>query len=396
MKTSIILGLGYGDEGKGITTDYLCRQSQAPLVIRFSGGHQAGHTVVTDSGFRHVFSSIGSGALQGAPTFWSRFCTFYPIAFHNELNHLLDHGIAPKVFFDALAMVTTPYDVFYNRKTEKVNGHGSCGVGFGATIERNEGPCKLYVQDLFFPGVVRQKLKAINAYYEKKSGNDRLAQELKEEADIFLDRVHDILPHFEVVEEKTFFRKIAVQKHYDHLVFEGSQGLLLDMDHGFFPNVTRAHTSSRNAIQMIRENRLAQPEVFYITRAYQTRHGKGFLSNEELDLDFTPNPNETNRYNPWQGPLRVSPLDLELMNYAIQCDNNYSGNLPKHLVVTCMDQLNGPIQATQHGAIREFDTTMELLGQLDIKVQSLLESHSDCAKDFRVRKKKLKLSNNLN
>ncbi len=388
MKASIVLGLGYGDEGKGITTDYLCRHSSNPLVIRFSGGHQAGHTVVNEKGQRHVFSSIGSGTLQGAPTYWSKYCTFNPIAFYNELNHLHELGYSPTVFVDALAQVTTPLDIFYNQDLEKVNGHGSCGVGFGATIERNEGPHKLYVQDLFYPVVLEQRLLAIADYYEKKTGNTNLRNELKSQIDQFKEKVELILPLIDLVEERIFFHNLMTSSKYDHLIFEGSQGILLDMDHGFFPNVTRAHTTSRNAISIITRNRLPAPEIYYITRTYQTRHGNGFLSNEELILDFTPNPKETNQYNPWQGAQRVSPLDMDMLNYALQCDRSYSRMVSKHLVITCMDQLNGPIQATHCGVIHQFESTMELLGHLDIEVMSLLESHSDCAKDMIYRKRK--------
>jgi len=87
-KACIVVGLGYGDEGKGLTTDFLCGQSKFPLVIRFNGGHQAGHTVVTKDGVRHVFSSFGAGTLRNAPTYWSRYCTFSPAYLLYELESL--------------------------------------------------------------------------------------------------------------------------------------------------------------------------------------------------------------------------------------------------------------------------------------------------------------------
>lgn len=388
MRTSIVIGLGFGDEGKGITTDYLCRQSQRPLVIRFSGGHQAGHTVVNDKGQRHVFSSFGSGTLLGAPTYWSKYCTLYPVAFRNEWEALRQKGVEPVIFVDALTMITTPFDVFHNRGLEKTNAHGSCGVGFGATVERNEGPNKLVAQDLFFPRVLEQKLRAVEDYYVKKTGNEELNSQLREEMAKFKEDIQLIVPKLRLVQEKTFFRNIIKKDAYDHLIFEGSQGILLDMDHGFFPNVTRAHTTSRNAIDIIQKNELVRPEVYYVSRAYATRHGNGFLSNENLLLDITPNPDETNQYNPWQGPLRMAPLDADMLNYALQCDRNYSGTAPKHLIITCMDQLNGPIQATIDGVALNFETTMELLSHLNLNVRSLVESHSDCARDMVIRKRK--------
>ena len=83
-KYSVVLGIGFGDEGKGITTDYLChhilrQEGLAPMVVRFSGGHQAGHTVYvkesSESIIKHIFSSFGSGTLRGCPTYLSQFCT---------------------------------------------------------------------------------------------------------------------------------------------------------------------------------------------------------------------------------------------------------------------------------------------------------------------------------
>lgn len=384
MTSKIIIGLGYGDEGKGLTTDYLCRQSKNPLVIRFSGGHQAGHTVVNQKGERHVFSSFGSGTFEGVPTYWSRFCTFYPIAFFNELKALLGLGLKPLVYVDALSQVTTPYDVFYNRRTEKVNAHGSCGVGFGATIERNETPYRLYVQDLFYPAVLDIKLKAIEDYYFQKTKGQLDKKAMLEKVEIFKKVVADILSYFTLVQEKCFFEKIKLQNPNNDFIFEGSQGILLDMDFGFFPNVTRCNTTSKNALQLIKENQLPEPELYYITRAYQTRHGNGFLSNEGMPLNINPNPNETNQYNPWQGHQRLSPLDLDMLNYALQSDSNFSAGLKTNLVITCLDQMKGAIPATQNQKMLFFRDTRAIVEALKLKPTSLLESYSDCGDSFKV------------
>lgn len=107
MANKAVIGLGFGDEGKGLFTDYLCSQSANPLVVRFSGGQQAGHTVVRD-GIRHVFSNFCAGALQGAPSYFSKFCTIDPIGIVNELTVLLDKGVEPLLFIDTNCPVTTP------------------------------------------------------------------------------------------------------------------------------------------------------------------------------------------------------------------------------------------------------------------------------------------------
>jgi adenylosuccinate synthase len=104
----IVVGLGYGDEGKGITTGFLCKKYPNSIVIRYNGGHQAGHTVYKTLDDYHIFSSFGSGTLQGIPTYWSSYCTFSPIHFLDELISLDEN---PKIFIDKHCPVTTHYDV---------------------------------------------------------------------------------------------------------------------------------------------------------------------------------------------------------------------------------------------------------------------------------------------
>lgn len=380
MKTHIILGLGFGDEGKGITTDYLCQQSETPLVVRFSGGHQAGHTVVTEEGTRHVFSSFGAGSLRGVPTYWSRFCTLSPIHYLNEWIALNERGHCPTLFVDALCPITTPYDVYHNRTTEKENQHGSCGLGFGATIARQASPYKLYAQDLFYPLVFAQKLTAIASYYQKLTPAFIETPKFQQQLAEFKRAVDNIKETFHLVHEHDFLSRIT----YSDLIFEGSQGILLDMDFGFFPNVTRCSTTSKNAITLMNANSLPVPEVYYITRAYQTRHGNGFLSNEKFPLHYTPNPNETNQYNPWQGHQRCSILDLDMINYALSCDRNFSAHAKKNLVVSCLDQLSGDIQASKDGIINHYNATSALLPHLDGSFETIIESRSACSAGMTV------------
>ncbi len=380
MKTKIIIGLGYGDEGKGITTDYLCRKSKNPFVVRFSGGHQAGHTVVLEDGTRHVFSSFGAGTLQGVPSYWSQYCTLYPLGFFNELQSLLEKGFSPKIYVDAKALVTTPYDIFFNRKTEKINQHGSCGLGFGATVARDKySPYKLYVQDLFYPEVLKNKLKAIQNYYQKKTSTDFYSVDLYRMEKSFMNILPEVLSYIHVVHEKEFFNQILPQENITDLIFEGSQGILLDMDHGFFPHVTHANTVSKNAIDLIEKYKLKQPEIFYITRAYQTRHGNGFLSNEEIDFNIISNPNETNQFNAWQGHQRISPLDIDLIDYALQCDNNYSFGMKKNIVITCLDQIENKIKITKNKEIFELESVQELIHNINFKFDKVIESRNECS-----------------
>lgn len=308
----IVVGLGFGDEGKGLTTSFLCSQTINPLVVRFNGGQQAGHTVVYE-GKRHVFSSFGSGSLQNVPTYWSSFCTFYPPSFLREYE-LLNK---PTIYVNPLCPVTTPFDIDHNRNTEKVKRHGSVGMGVGSTIKRQEDYYKLFVQDLFFEDILVAKLKAIAKYYNMEKDADR-------EILYFVKAVNKVKNIIKVEDD-------SVLQRYNP-IFEGAQGILLDMDFGFFPNVTRSNTTTKNALQMY-----PSQEVYYVTRSYLTRHGNGFLPNEKK-LSLVNNKNETNVSHPYQGEFRTAELDISLLNYALQCDNNFSKGLKKNLVITCLDQ----------------------------------------------------------
>lgn len=319
MKTSIVLGLFYGDEGKGVTTSFLSKPND--LVVRFNGGHQAGHTVTKD-GYRHIFSNFGSGTLNDAHTYWSEYCTFYPKSFYNERKKLIEEGFNPVFFIHPLAMVTTPFDIDFNRQTEGANKHGSVGVGFGATIARNENtPYKLYAIDLTYPEILVHKLKQIANYYK--------ADNVDEQINTFIKYVNEI--------ELNICALSEIVNNYNHIIFEGAQGIMLDMDFGFFPNVTRSNTTSKNAMQIIKENNLPIPQVYYCMRSYLTRHGNGFMPNETDKLSFK---DETNTTHQYQGNFRQGYHSSEQLNYAIKCDSIYSGNdfSKKNLSIICLDQ----------------------------------------------------------
>ncbi|MBE7172560.1 MAG: adenylosuccinate synthetase [Williamsia sp.] len=388
MKTSIIIGLGFGDEGKGLMTDYLCRQEPQPWVVRFNGGHQAGHTVVTEGEQRHVFSSIGSGTLRGAPTYWSSYCTFYPPGFLTEYRTLMDKGVQPRFYIDARSPVTTFYDVIYNRSLEQSrHPHGSCGLGFGATIERHERGCHLYAADLFQAAVTKTKLNEIAGYYNKKLADSRnpalpkiyASYNIEAIACNYLQAVQACTNWINLVEESPFFSDL--KRKEAALIFEGAQGILLDMDSKFFPHVTRSHTTSKNAFGLIRRNSLPAPAIYYVTRSYQTRHGAGPLTNESLPISLQQTDRETNVHNPWQGHFRKAVLDLDLLKYALRCDRRFSSYTEKHLAITCLDQTGFPFPATLRGRLLQL-TPEEMRDIILPEAESLLTSHSACSENI--------------
>lgn len=341
-KNQVVIGLGFGDEGKGLTTSYLMSSllddgiPACDIVnCRFNGGQQAGHTVVYD-GKRHIFSQIGSAAFQGADTYISEFCTFYPPDFYNELTEfILKHGSTPIIYLDPLTKITTPYDILHNRMSTKQLKNGTVGMGFGQTIARHEDHYTLYAKDLVYPKVFEQKLKNIGKYYGNM-GSTEWEQSLMKE---FYHSVEYLRSEFKGA-PKAKIRLLWNQYPEDqYVIYEGAQGVLLDMEHGFFPNVTRSKTTIANVLDLIGPNE--DYDLTVVTRTYQTRHGNGFMTNEDVPLVLKNNENETNVSHEFQGEFRTAPIDFDLLNYAL--DSLYmdmNDHLPEkfNLMITCNDQ----------------------------------------------------------
>ena len=153
MKHAIVVDLGYGDAGKGSTVDWLCSPGRAErsraasrirAVVRFNGGAQAGHNVVTPDGRHHTFAQFGAGTFHGVPTHLSRFMLVEPFALAAEAAHLAELGIGNPFALlsaDSRALITTPYHRAANRVRESARDrtpgsarHGTCGMGIGETV----------------------------------------------------------------------------------------------------------------------------------------------------------------------------------------------------------------------------------------------------------------------
>lgn len=364
MRHKAIIGTGFGDEGKGMFIDYLCRNAERPLVIRFSGGQQAGHTVV-HNGIRHVFSNFGSGTLQGAPSYFARFCTVDPVGIVNELEVLLEKGVEPLLSIDAECPVTTPYDIRYNQQHHP---HGSCGVGVGATVNREEHFYSLTFADLFYPWVLETRLELIKDFY----------QGYADYADVDPE---DFLQCCSVIVRSPWVRMSRglpqpQGRPFSDYIYEGSQGLLLDQHFGFFPYVTRAHTGTKNILSFCGDEK---PEIYLITRAYQTRHGDGPMTNEVLPHNIQVNQQETNVHNRFQGEFRRSLLDLSLLEYAVQRDSLIADDPAKCLVITCLDHISDEYRFTLQGQIVSCDGEDDFVRRIaeHLRIRTVYTSNSD-------------------
>lgn len=374
MKTSVVIGAGFGDEGKGKVTDYLCSTSKKPAVARFTGGQQAGHHVITETGKDHVFSNFGSGTLRGAPTYWLASCTIDPEGILNELKKLKDLDISPKLYIDAKCPVTTPFDMLAGRSYADKTKNGTVGVGVGATFQREEDMYSLLVEDLFIPSVAKIKLGIILDYYFKKEVFDGTFDYSHSDIgflqDRFLSMCSDLIKNEHV---EIYHGAHVVSNEYDHFIFEGSQGLLLDHNIGFFPYVTRNSKYIENNCDAICE---LNPTVYLVTRAYQTRHGNGPMTNENIPNNIKENPYEKNGLHKFQGEFRKSLLDVDLLKYSVA--KSYFNKCKTVLVITCVDLIKNEYRYIENEDIKVFSGENDFIDGVSkaLKIDDVLISRS--------------------
>jgi adenylosuccinate synthase len=363
MIAQIVIGLGFGDEGKGVVVDSLCNPLKKSIVIRFSGGHQVSHTVLNNQ-IKHTFSNFGSGTLKGIPTYWSSFCTIDPQAVWFEYKDLQSKGITPILYIDENCPITTLMDKIANQQN---NNHGTCGVGFGKTLEREKNNYSLKISDLQYESIFKIKYNLIKQYYNIKTSH--------EDDECFFAACNFLKNNFIFVNDFKFLYS------FTNLILEGSQGLLLDQKNGFFPHVTRSNTNSFNANMLLsgigfQLKKSIQKETFYVTRAYQTRHGNGPMTNEDIPHNIQ-NKNEVNKTNIYQGNFRTSLLDLDLLKYAIHKNNvNVQNNT---LVITCLEHIQNEYRFTENNKIiycnNEKDFIQKIVNKLGFKKLLLIKDH---------------------
>lgn len=312
MRAHAVIGANYGDEGKGVITDFLASKG-AEMVVRFNGGAQAGHTVVVNEE-RRVHHHVGSGSLAGVPTFLSRFFIVNPLMFQSEGRK---HG--DLVYVDPRALVTTPMDMAINIHQSRYN---TCGLGIHETMVRSkEAPItvesmldsKAYDRALDF---CIDRAKTLGVYDETDP--------------LFSTRFHG---HF--LHAAAYFNSVVrrLRKPYgEDIIFEGAQGLMLDQDSPDFPYVTHSKTGLHNVIELCDDWGIKDIHATYVTRSYLTRHGAGPLPGETEVPPFVRD--ETNITNHHQGPLRYAPLDIMMLQRRIRAD----ARVPFDIAVTCLDQ----------------------------------------------------------
>lgn len=327
-----VIGLQFGDEGKGSVVDYLTSRHSVfgphhfGTVVRFNGGAQAGHRVVrADSipashdgggGGAHVFSQFSSGFFNGAMTHLSKFSLVDPLALVSEAEALDRVGVGQafrRLTIDRHALLVTPFHSAANKAREKARGdkrHGSCGMGIGETTafflqHPEDAPRVGDAQDL---KVLRRKLWGLHDFYAG----------LVDTADMppidALVSVYREFANWTKIVDEYYLPTIL---DHENVLFEGAQGVLLDQDYGFHPYTTWSRTTFANVVDLMSEAQDHDFERIGVVRTYATRHGAGpFPSEDPTWAERLPD--AANVKGDWQGSFRVGPLDRVLLKYAVE------------------------------------------------------------------------------
>lgn len=361
--STAVIGAGWGDEGKGHLVDALSASSPvAAVVVRFNGGAQAGHTVVSDMGRRHVFHHVGAGALAGARTHLSQYFVHHPMLLQAELADVQGLGGSTQISADPRGAVTTPWDMLINQAVERMRAsgrHGSCGLGFGETLERHSNlEFALSVADLSSADLPARLSALRENWVPRRLAQLGIAGLSPEEAGVLAnDDVEAVF--LEDCRALADTVKIAGDHELasaDRVIFEGAQGLQLDQSIGVFPHVTRSNTGLTNVLKICAEAGLESLEAIYITRAYATRHGAGPLPYSSDQLNDFEVVDPTNQPNAWQGAMRYAVLDLDGLAAGIAADNRTAGagliTVSSALFMTCLDQARDQAPFRQGGVIK--------------------------------------------
>jgi adenylosuccinate synthase len=319
-----VVGLGFGDEGKGTIVDYLCQTEKINFVVRHNGGPQAAHNVVLPDGRAHTFAQFGSGALIGVPTLLSHYTLVEPRALEKEAAHLEELGVIKPLsrnYISEDALLLTPLHKELGRWRADQTGHGSTGWGIGEAMRyaitgglaADSLHWPLRVKDVFDKHTFRIKLAHLDTWVMEQGDVDlNQMMAFRESFLDYRDELLRILNQCQIVNYETELQLLD----QDNLVFEGAQGVLLDEWYGFHPYTTWSTTTFQNAQQLLSEAQSTKPFTkIGVIRSYYTRHGPGPFPSESKLVEIEEQHNKTETYT---GNFRTGLFDEVLFKYALE------------------------------------------------------------------------------
>ena len=332
MDIKVVIGSSYGDEAKGLVSANLAKQAKENhnrcLTVFYNGTSQRAHTFGDK-----VYHCSAAGTEFGSDTFYHRMFVVEPITLWLTQS---------QVYIDPNCRVILPCDVISNRNLEKVRGdkrHGSCGFGLFAAVQRSLIPkYTVLAHELLDPYSLYTKLKKITEQYPMDYDEVYNIDNVMKAAAYITNNCRVIS-----------FKELLLKKRYNTLIYEGGQGLLLDQtNRDDFPHLTPSSVGLFNIKEEI-EDMTAIPDLYYVSRAYMTRHGAGPMEAECAKKDINPNiVDSTNQYNLWQEDLRFGRINLDSLYKRVQQDaKQFIGQPNINLVFTQLNYTDGKLETTE-------------------------------------------------
>jgi adenylosuccinate synthase len=336
-KSVVILGAQWGDEGKGKIVDLLTERVGA--VVRFQGGHNAGHTLVI-KGKKTVLHLIPSGILRDdALCLIGNGVVLSPAALMSEIAELEEQGVdvRPRLKISPATPLIMPYHIAVDKAREVASGAkaiGTTGRGIGPAYEDKVARRSIRVADLMYPHELPEKVQAAVEYH-----NFVLTQWLKAEPVDYQTVLDEALTWGEYL--RPMVDDVAtilhdVRRDGGNILYEGAQGALLDIDHGTYPYVTSSNTTVGGALAGTGVGARDIDYVLGICKAYATRVGGGPFPTELNDEMGELLRKKGNEFGASTGrPRRCGWIDLVALKRAVQI-NGIDG-----LAITKLDVLDG-------------------------------------------------------
>ena len=324
-----VIGLQWGDEGKGKIVDYLSENFD--LVTRYQGGNNAGHTVIVEN-ITYKLNLIPSGVIRGKVCFLGQGIVLDPDHFIQEYNKITEKITDPRIYLSS----NIPLILNYHKQLDRINESiltgeskiGTTSKGIGPAYQDKVGRKSIKLYDLTNPHSLKEKLSSIKKFY------DPILKAFDEDV-IDINKNLELLNNFFIQVKNLIVDNNLIKKDYFNkkILFEGAQGALLDLDHGSYPFVTSSNTISSNI--SIGSGLQVDYETIGIFKAYATRVGNGPFPSELFD--------KIGEYIADKGvefgtvtkrKRRCGWLDLVSLKYSCEINN------VKELCITKVDVLN--------------------------------------------------------
>ena len=336
-KSVVVLGAQWGDEGKGKIVDLLTERVGA--VVRFQGGHNAGHTLVI-GGKKTVLHLIPSGILRkGVLCLIGNGVVLSPAALQQEIGELEGQGVEvrSRLRISPATPLIMPYHIALDQAREKASGDkaiGTTGRGIGPAYEDKVARRGVRVADLMYPNELGDKLRGVLDYHNFVLKNWLKADEVDYQK--VLDEALNFGDYVKPMIDDVSTTLHDLRRTGANILYEGAQGSLLDIDHGTYPYVTSSNTTVGGAYAGTGVGASDIDYVLGICKAYATRVGGGPFPTELNDATGEALRKRGNEYGATTGrPRRCGWIDLVALKRAVQI-SGING-----LAITKLDVLDG-------------------------------------------------------